>query len=225
MHRLFLTICLLLSCCTSPTAAASPEGKLSRDFSTISPTALEISLGLGEPVIKQISITIYPTLIRPIFIDVVASNPNVFLTNHSGVDINSGDGDTSTFDIEITGAGIPQHFDLYFVDSETDDLLGALPVTLVIKVPYIEPLKGLAVLPEGIVFQVASSGCTSKADFQVDVLESDPLQLRLIRLQEDPCDASLPFGTVIRFSYQELGIVGGSEFRVINPLATVFLPR
>jgi hypothetical protein len=76
----------------------------------------------------------------------------------------------------------------------------------------------------GITFQVMSSGCTQKNDFELEVMESDPLQLRLIRISPDPCDAYVPLGVRINYKYQELGITPGSELRVVNPLATVIVP-
>ena len=56
------------------------------------------------------------------------------------------------------------------------------------------------------------------------MLESFPLQLRLIRLQEDLCDAVLPLGTRILFSYRELKIQRGDQLQVVNPLGIVEVP-
>ena len=82
-----------------------------------------------------------------------------------------------------------------------------------------EPLLGLRLGPLGIHFDVASSGCTAKRDFVVDVVEGRLIELRLRRLEGDPCRGVLPFGTRIFFSYRELGIPPGRPFHVVNPLA------
>ncbi|MDY6971783.1 MAG: hypothetical protein SV775_05585 [Thermodesulfobacteriota bacterium] len=84
-----------------------------------------------------------------------------------------------------------------------------------------EPLYGMAVSPRGILFQVHSSGCTTKDDFTVQLLESHPLQLRLIRDNPDPCDAYLPYGIVIFYLYSELGLTNGEDFIVTNPRSVI----
>ena len=193
------------------------------DFSTVSPTLLNLTLNEGEMVVEQVSLTIHPLCIRPFDVDVVASAPDALARNLTGVLINGCGGDTSTFDIEFAGRSTPQHFELQFVDAEFGGVLAAIPVSIN-PMPAFEPLLGVLIRERGIVFQVASSGCTHKSDFKVDVLESFPLQIRLIRLQEDPCDAFIPLGVRIHFTYRELGIAPGDQLRVVNPLGTVTVP-
>lgn len=190
---------------------------------TVIPPALDLTLNEGETAVEQVSLTITPYCIRPVYVDVIASDPSVSAKNLSGVIINGCGGDTSTFDIEFTGAFSPQQFDLLFVDSEYGAVLASIPVSIYPK-QNLEPLLGVLFNQSGIVFQVSSSGCTQKNDFRVDVMESFPLQLRLTRIHPDPCDAYLPLGTQIHFKYRELGILPGDELRVQNPLDKVAVP-
>jgi hypothetical protein len=74
------------------------------------------------------------------------------------------------------------------------------------------------------VFQVESSGCTQKSDFEVVIMESYPMQLSLERINQDPCDAYIPLGERIFFSYRELGVTPGSELMVVNPLGKIVVP-
>lgn len=194
------------------------------DFSTVSPSLLNLELNQSETVIEKVSIKIHPLCFRAYNVDVVSSIPDALVTNLTGEIVNGCGNDTSTFEIEFTGAEIPQLFDLQFVDADFGGILGSIPVTINTPASTAESLLGLFIRQNAIVFQVSSSGCTTKDDFKVEVLESFPLQLRLIRFNEDPCDAFLPLGTKIRFTYREIGIRRGDQCRVINPLATVEVP-
>ena len=215
-NRFLCTIILFL--------AISAANVSADDFATVSPAKLDLTLDAGGMVIEEVSLTIHPLCIRAFSVDVVASDPDALVTNLTGVLVNGCGGDKSTFKIEFTGTGAPQLFDLQFVDADFGGLLASIPVTINKSASTVEPLLGLLIRRNGILFQVSSNGCTTKDDFQVEVLESFPLQLRLIRLQEDPCDAFRPLGTRIRFSYRELGIQRGDQLRVVNPLGTVQVP-
>ena len=216
MNRLLFAVFFLLTLSVTSVSAA--------DFSTVFPTVFDLTLDKGEMVIEKVSLTIHPVCFRAYEVDVVASDPDALVTNLTGVLVNGCGGDSSTFEIEFTGTGAPQFFNLQFVDAEFGGLLGSIPVTINSPVPKVEPLLGVLYRYGGIMFQVSSSGCTTKDDFKVEVLESYPLQLRLVRLQEDPCDAFLPLGTLIRFTFKELGMQPGDQLRVINPLGTVEVP-
>lgn len=87
-----------------------------------------------------------------------------------------------------------------------------------------EPLLGFMVTRQGLDFQVTSGGCTEKADFRVDLLESYPIQLQLIRIKEDWCKALLPEGKTISFTYEELGLSERDAFSVVNPLGVMIVP-
>jgi hypothetical protein len=216
MKRLSLAIGLLLISFVVSVSAA--------EFATVSPPEIERTPAAGETFEVPVSITVNPQCVRPFLVDVVASKGDALVSNLTGTVINNCGGDTSSFDIAITGTGSAQEFDLQFVDAEFGGVLAAIPVTLNATSAAVEPLLGVLVWRRAILFQVASSGCTTKNDFTVDVLESNPLQLRLVRLEQDPCDAVVPLGTLIRFSYRELGIARGDTFRVVNPLAAFQVP-
>jgi hypothetical protein len=85
----------------------------------------------------------------------------------------------------------------------------------------VEQLLGLQVDPEGVTFQVFSGGCTRKEDFRIERFQSDPTQLLLIRVVPDTCEAFLPYGTAIQYSYESLGLDNGRKFIVLNPRAPV----
>lgn len=83
-----------------------------------------------------------------------------------------------------------------------------------------EPILGMTYAPSGLEFQVRSTGCTGKDDFVVQRLSppsQTTSQLLLIRIVEDFCDAYVPFGVRISFSYQELGLEENDTFTVLNP--------
>ena len=85
-----------------------------------------------------------------------------------------------------------------------------------------EPLLGFRLRSRGVSFVVRSSGCTEKADFVVDVEESGGVhELRLRRIVPDPCQAVVPSGMRIRYSYRELELRPGDEVRVVNPSASI----
>jgi len=85
-----------------------------------------------------------------------------------------------------------------------------------------EPILGLIYSGEGLEFQVSSTGCTEKAHFVVQRLSPEGQigsQLLLIRVVPDYCDAFVPFGTRITFSYEELGLEENESFTLLNPLS------
>jgi hypothetical protein len=88
-----------------------------------------------------------------------------------------------------------------------------------------EYLYGMTVGPEGVEFQVYSGGCTGEEDFRLERFESFPpqgqIQLLLIRVSPDLCLAYLPYGTKIKFTYEDLGLKSGDSFAVLNPRAAM----
>lgn len=79
---------------------------------------------------EQVSLTILPACLRPIDVNVVASDPNAVVSNLTGVLANQCGGDTTTFDIRFTGDGTARTFDLQFVDAESGGVIDSIPVTL-----------------------------------------------------------------------------------------------
>ena len=92
----------------------------------------------------------------------------------------------------------------------------------------IESLYGFRYGPDGLSFQVYSGGCTQKSDFVVMTSEGTDgvIRIVLVRVRADGCEAFMPYGTFITFSFDDLGLDWGDEFEVVNPLKrlAVFLP-
>lgn len=65
-----------------------------------------------------------------------------------------------------------------------------------------------------VTFEVASSGCTSKADFRAELAGGT---LTLVRERTDTCKA-MPFRTKIEFTLKELGLSPHQPFRLGNEL-------
>ena len=86
-----------------------------------------------------------------------------------------------------------------------------------------EPVLGLIYSGEGLEFQVRSTGCTEKAHFVVQRLSPESqisTQLLIIRVIPDYCDAYVPFGTRLSYSYEELGLEENESFTLLNPLSS-----
>ena len=89
----------------------------------------------------------------------------------------------------------------------------------------VEEILGSWVRRRGVSFQVTSTGCTHKEDFQVVVFEGPILGVALIRTRPDACQQIVPLGKRLRFSHAEMGLEPGEEFVVINPRAAVAVPE
>ena len=81
-----------------------------------------------------------------------------------------------------------------------------------------EEILGVTYDSTGVTFQVATGGCTSKSDFNFRILEIYPPQYILIRTKPDVCDAFFPYGKMIKFTYDELGLKKGNRFHITNKL-------
>lgn len=82
----------------------------------------------------------------------------------------------------------------------------------------IEPVHAAAIARDEAVFWVTSNGCTAKEDIAPMVrASSDGPIITLRRIKEDRCRESLPEGTEIRWSFEELGLAPGSRLSVDNP--------
>lgn len=84
-----------------------------------------------------------------------------------------------------------------------------------------ERIKGFKSDMSGITFHVSSGGCTKKEDFTLVQKGSAPIELTLKRNRFDGCEAFFPFGTEIKFTWQEIGSADGFEYVITNPLATI----
>ncbi len=93
--------------------------------------------------------------------------------------------------------------------------------------PTEEALFGKIVSFAGLHVQVQSNGCTDKKSFKVAKENMAGVQiLTFFRISSDNCRAMLPYGTVLTYSFEELGLRGGEEFAVsnIDSAVTVFKP-
>lgn len=89
----------------------------------------------------------------------------------------------------------------------------------------VEQILGFTVDSQGINYQVRSGGCTNKKDFEVQSLETNPIQLKLVRNKPDFCEAFAPYGSTVKFTWAELGITDGSEVTIANPKAVIQVYR
>lgn len=84
-------------------------------------------------------------------------------------------------------------------------------------------IYGFTTNQDGITFQVPSHGCTTKENFKVLIRETIPLQVGLEQVAADDCEAYLPYGTTLTYTWTELGLSRGSSFFVFNSLKTIVI--
>jgi hypothetical protein len=82
---------------------------------------------------------------------------------------------------------------------------------------------GFSTGPNGIAFQVPTGGCLTKDDFAIRVFRQSggPTLLQLLLAKADRCRMAVPYGKIIRFSYDEIGIAMGESFMIINTSGVV----
>jgi hypothetical protein len=83
---------------------------------------------------------------------------------------------------------------------------------------HLEALMGHFTTQGGVHIQVASGGCTWKKQFEVNQINNDG-RIRLVfnRKVVDPCRAYIPYGEILTFSFEELGLKAGDVFEIANP--------
>lgn len=82
----------------------------------------------------------------------------------------------------------------------------------------VEPVHAAAIARNEAVFWVTSNGCTAKEDITPVVRSSnDGPIITLRRIKEDRCRETLPEGTEVRWSFEELGLAPGTRLSVENP--------
>lgn len=92
------------------------------------------------------------------------------------------------------------------------------PAPLASAPGQIEPVHAAAIVQDQAVFWVSSNGCTQKSDLTPFIRRAgDESIITLRRIKEDRCRESLPEGTEIRWSFEELGLAPGSRLSVDNP--------
>ena len=91
--------------------------------------------------------------------------------------------------------------------------------------PHREVIMGVTYDRTGVTYQVKSGGCTGKEHFEIQIQESYPLGLVLMRVTDRMCEAYVPYGTKIHYSWEELQIPPHTRFNFANPIAEgVYVP-
>lgn len=84
----------------------------------------------------------------------------------------------------------------------------------------LETLRGVVAGREGLTLRVASTGCTTKADFVFYVgREGDGQTVAFARKRLDLCRAAASV-VEVAFSYEELGLARTGTVRLLNPVAS-----
>jgi hypothetical protein len=90
----------------------------------------------------------------------------------------------------------------------------------------VEPLMGHFVTQGGIQIQVKSGGCTWKKHFEVNrELRDGRIILTFMRKIPDPCRAYIPYGEILTFSFEELGLNTGDVYEMGNGEAPMRVAR
>jgi hypothetical protein len=82
---------------------------------------------------------------------------------------------------------------------------------------------GFSTSPSGVAFQIPTGGWLDKDDFAVRVIRevNRPAILQLVTAKTDACRMAVPYGKVIRFTFDEIGIRVGESFVVVNNCGVV----
>lgn len=77
---------------------------------------------------------------------------------------------------------------------------------------------GFSTGPSGVAFQIPTGGCLEKEDFAVRVIRevNRPAIVQLVTAKADACRMAVPYGKVIRFTFDEIGIRVGESFVITN---------
>ena len=88
-----------------------------------------------------------------------------------------------------------------------------------------EVVYGYITTQQGITFQVASNGCTTKDSFLISRQQSRPdptMRVNLVRVKPDFCKGLFFHGTLVTYTFEELELDGKSfiiQNEVSHPLA------
>ena len=82
-------------------------------------------------------------------------------------------------------------------------------------------LKGAEIAGDVITARVTSNGCTTKDFIKADVDKTgdNRFSVAFYRDREDFCEAYMPEGVALDWSFTELGIPAGAEVRIRNEIA------
>ena len=99
---------------------------------TINPSFIRVEmLDAANFVDLQVSIRVLPQCFIPFDFDLGTTGDGGTFTNQSGVVHNNCGGDTSIFNIRLTGDGLVHMFDIEFIDIRSGTTQGSIPVELV----------------------------------------------------------------------------------------------
>ena len=97
-------------------------------------------------------------------------------------------------------------------------LPGTRAVPATVSVPGTqEPVQAAAIAQGQAVFWVGSNGCTTRDDLMPVVSQyRGAATITLWRVSEDDCDAPIPGGVEVRWTFEEMGLLPGTDVRVGN---------
>ncbi len=113
-----------------PLPLPGETGVVVDEFATVEPGRLDFILAAGDVFDAAVEVTIHPSILLPIEIDVIASSADVEIINLSGPQLNGGTGDTSFFQILILASGAEFEGELQFVDLLGDHVFASIPLTI-----------------------------------------------------------------------------------------------
>ena len=113
-----------------PLPGGSDVGIPVDEFATVEPGRLDFILAAGDVFDAEVAVTIHPSILLPIEIDVIASSADVEIINLSGPQLNGGTGDTSVFQIQIVSLGVEFDGELQFVDLLGGNVFASIPLTI-----------------------------------------------------------------------------------------------
>lgn len=88
--------------------------------------------------------------------------------------------------------------------------------------PQVESIFKYTIDKNGISFKVYTGGCTCKKSFDFiknTSTDGKDTHLTLVRVFPDHCKANVPGGTIVWFSFEELGVNPESILHIENPSA------
>jgi hypothetical protein len=99
-------------------------------FATVKPEAFALSLNAGEIYASELSVAIHPLLFAPMELDLIAPGAEGAFVNHTGVQVNGGGGQLSTFQIEIMAIPGVAEFVIHVVDQSGGNVVAEVPVRI-----------------------------------------------------------------------------------------------
>lgn len=80
-----------------------------------------------------------------------------------------------------------------------------------------EPIYGVLFTNDGLDVRVSTGGCTTLESFTSWLEPGEPELVHLVRTRMDGCDAFIPEGVVLHFTWAQLGVTK-DRARLVNPI-------